>query len=287
MISDPLFACRAKIARAREELQLLDKDIAGFIANFREGDAYTVVPERDPDTREEVHRIRLAEPVPLVRWGIATGIIVHLSRSALDNLIDLLTVRYTGHRLPRTEFPVFWDRDKYFEVRKDGTPAPQSGANKVSGVDPAAAKRIEELQPYNHPAGYRENLLWALNEFWNMDKHRVPPVVATGAFADRMRLTRTRTPETMSILLRRPMLEDKAEIARFAPDPDPKAPYMKVDLDLSPEIGFGDGPAEGRQIAPTLVALVGVAEEILGIFAPYMNPTATAAHDDTAVERRP
>lgn len=67
----PLIGIWAKIERAEGETERLRSEIRAFFSALREGDAYRIVPETDPKTREEVHRIVFSRPLPTLAGQLA------------------------------------------------------------------------------------------------------------------------------------------------------------------------------------------------------------------------
>jgi hypothetical protein len=174
---------RARVVRAKEHLNTLSRETAPFRGALHYGKDYTVATEFDPETRKFALRLDVLRPVPLLRFGILVGDVVHQCRSALDNLIEEATVAYSGAALPGTEFPVFNDPIAFSQRKKNEEPAPNSGIYAIRGIDPRLWDLVEKLQPYNKSASGSPRSLGVLHKFWNTDKHRFPAVVATSTLA--------------------------------------------------------------------------------------------------------
>ncbi len=155
-----------KMERARFHLQFLDQAVAQFARRIDSGDAYQVSIEYEPEAGEHVFRLRVLEEPPSVLWGIVAGDVIHNMRSALDHLIEQLTIRHSGRPLAKTEFPVFVDADKFGGRER----------SMIGGCSPAVREAIRDLQPY-HRNDPTTDPLWKLHDLWNMDKHRVVPIV--------------------------------------------------------------------------------------------------------------
>src|SRR4029077_9427846 len=102
-----------------EHLAAFQTESARFRGDLLEGEAYNVLSERDP-SGAVVRRLKVVRPVPTMRLGVIVGDVVHQCRSALDNLIEQATIAHTGHRLERTEFPVFSDPIRYSQLLTKG-----------------------------------------------------------------------------------------------------------------------------------------------------------------------
>lgn len=266
--TDPLFACRAKVLRAQEELERLGAEVDQFSSGFREGEAYSVTRDIDPQTRQEVHRFHVLNPIPKVSWGIEVGIITYLSRSALDNLIELLTIKHTGKPLTRSEFPIFENRADFWRIGNGQLPAPRSGQYKIRGIAPAAAKRVEELQPYKATNQLSDSILWVLHGLSNLDKHRAPAVVGLVGAVVGMQF-RPGPPRVASTALGRLPFDEGTEFARFDPPLDGE-PSMQVDAKFSLDIAFDGGPGDRREVTPALHEILRETAAILDDFAPFM-----------------
>lgn len=95
---------------------------------------------------------------------------------------------------PITTEPKLWDQVYGPTHPRAGQFTSVSGEFKLRAVPPAAKALVENLQPYNGLAsmnGFAEGdqtddrirrSLLILQEFWNMDKHRVPATTAVAGF---------------------------------------------------------------------------------------------------------
>lgn len=254
-IDDPV---GAKLAWAYQHLKELDLQIVRFRNSFRQGEAYEITRELDPQTREEVHRLRLLRHVPLLPWGLLLSEVIHLTRSALDNLIERLTIQNTGSPIAGTSFPVYTLREEFHRVgtrgKNRGRPARGSGLYKTQGLTDHQRTQVEMLQPYqtgSDDTTWRTNALWVINELWNMDKHRTPPVSASGAFTTRMEFTSGLSRDA-TFMVKFPLVQG-AELCRFAPVLGQAEPNMEVKAQIVPEITFEEGPpGYGRPLVPIL-----------------------------------
>jgi hypothetical protein len=144
-----------KIARAREHLEVLKKEIVAFIKS----DAHVV---RLDEHSDNVRLIFGLDAPPPARLSVLIGDVVHNARSALDHLANDL-VRADGNTPhSRCAFPVF---DTKVGFEKHGLPL-------IAGMNPDALCAIRWLQPYHSGIEFRMHFLWILHYLWNTDKHR-------------------------------------------------------------------------------------------------------------------
>jgi hypothetical protein len=155
-----------KLRRAHEQLETLDVEIKRFL----EADPKTwrVVSHDDPDTRDRIYGIEVIEAPPAIRWGVLTSEIVHHLRTGLDHLAYALCLAHApGKAPPRgTEFPIFWNEDRFDDVKPGG------GRYKIRGMSWEMQSAIRDLQPSQRGDAAQSQSLWLLQEMSNIDKHR-------------------------------------------------------------------------------------------------------------------
>lgn len=96
-------------------------------------------------------------------------------RSALDHLANELVVAEGNTPGSRTAFPLFEDR----LLEQNGKTA-ERNLWVSGGIDLRALALIEEAQPYHRVEDPTAHPLWVLRELSNVDKHRLPILVAEG-----------------------------------------------------------------------------------------------------------
>jgi hypothetical protein len=136
-------SAEAKIARARVLIGALDSEVD----SFRNNEPYSITEHDDQETGTR-YAILTVREVPLT-ISARIGEILYDLRSALDHVVTDLTIAHSGQELPGTEFPIYTDRDLYFEqVRRDnrsGEPARRSGIYKIRGLADAPRDTIHGL----------------------------------------------------------------------------------------------------------------------------------------------
>src|SRR5438105_3861461 len=126
---------RRKLDRAEEKLDLLEPEVFAY----NNGDFHSV--PRDPEQEGEwfIVRINIAEP-PDQSWGLLVSEFLHLTRSALDNLVWQLVLANDAVPWCRNQFPIYTKAGKPSSARRL--------AGMLRGVSPDHAALIKELQPY-------------------------------------------------------------------------------------------------------------------------------------------
>jgi hypothetical protein len=112
--------------------------------------------------------MEILKPPPALDWAIVTGEILYNLVSALDHLAwELCLAHAPGRRPPpRTEFPIFWNEERFDNFQRGG------GRDKIRGMSWEAQSAIRDLQPHQRGNAAKSQSLWILKEMSNIDKHR-------------------------------------------------------------------------------------------------------------------
>jgi len=161
-VAHPLDGIRAKIERAKEHIRNLDAEITTYLDGADH--TLTATVKYDPSKGGYVREWNITgSPFP-ERFSVIIGEVVHQLRSSLDHLVwQLVLANGTKKPTDDLEFPVFWESSKY----------PAAARRKIKGVSSTAAKRIEELQPYNATHDLQDHPLLVLHNLDIIDKHRL------------------------------------------------------------------------------------------------------------------
>jgi hypothetical protein len=134
------FSHELKLDRASRHLDSLQ----AHVSEWRERHPYDYVVEPDPESGNQLVKVKLIEPPPH-EFRLIIGDCLHNLRSALDNLVYELALAYVGidplpeDRTRKLEFPIFGNRSMTTgECR-----------NKIGCIHPDAQTIIKELQPHN------------------------------------------------------------------------------------------------------------------------------------------
>jgi hypothetical protein len=265
-MTEPLFLdLWGKLDRANNHFGNLVGDIRAYV----ESGKYRVELERQPDTGDQVVRLRVEEMPPVKRWSIRAGEITYQVRSALDHSIERLTLNHRRTPLDGTQFPIFTYRDsvasggriKGFHDRakkgkNKGIPIQGSGLYMIRGVDPVIGNVVETMQPYHRGNDVPNHPLWMLGKLSNIDKHRALAVVVMVVISGSIELVpamkqvgpnqwMSTGPISASIEGRVPF-EPDAELARASGD-------AQMNYNAALDVAFGQGgPAADRNILEIL-----------------------------------
>lgn len=161
-----LTTSRLKVVRARELLAKLACEFNDF---FRDR-PYSLKKEKDELGRHTL--VYYPDKSLPQHWPIDVGSILMLLRAALDNAVHQLSLENQGVPVKNSEFPIFRDKDAFFQLQKNGSPARGSGLFKMRGLPIKTQAVIEGAQPYRVTETDRISLFWLLHELTNRDKHR-------------------------------------------------------------------------------------------------------------------
>jgi hypothetical protein len=161
------------LARAKEHLDALQRDIEDFGDMERHGDVYALDTEIEYDaqgTPWKVGRIRILREPPR-EFGILVADAVNNMRSSLDMLVTQLLALEGEEPTRQSGFPIFAE-----QPTKKTAPRLE---NALVGLDKRHRTAIKRLQPYKHPRSPIARSLVTLAALDNASKHRfVPPVLA-------------------------------------------------------------------------------------------------------------
>lgn len=159
-----LSGCFAKVDRAKEQIEVLEKETRDILSNN-----YTILGENRywEDPKRFVFYVDGPE-FPL-RISVFVGEIVHNLRSSLDHLVCALALMNSGEYRRSNQFPVCDTYEKFQSSQKRGY---------LKGVGSEAFKLIQSLQPY-YTGDPEKNPLKVLHDLNVMDKHRILIVLVT------------------------------------------------------------------------------------------------------------
>jgi hypothetical protein len=163
-MADPLHDSRYSVEHAKRRI----RELEGEITVFNKTNPCARVLERDPNTAEYVHKIKLVKHLPVALSGIAFDAVTNL-RSALDQAGFAVAVA-AGKKGKDAHFPF---GDTLAEV--------QSRAGRASKDIP---KEIFDAMVAAKPHKGGNDLLWALNKLCNTNKHEIiiPMGMDSGGF---------------------------------------------------------------------------------------------------------
>ena len=218
-------------------------DLGRKIGEFTRLDPYERVIEPDPNTPEHcIYKIKLTKPIP---DGIAdiVGDLAHNLRSALDNAGYAVAVA-SGVADPKfSAFPFAGSVNQMVNALGRAKDVPHQIQSLFCG-----------FQPYLRG----DDLLWALNEICNGDKHKMLTPIGVGTFRTRGFLQGT---GFVSMPSSHVWNRDKNEMEVFTARTDAKLDY---NFDFSLFIAFNDIQiVEGEPVLRVLETLFHKVERIL------------------------
>lgn len=157
MPSNVLSVAKAKINRAKSQIDDFDREIRRFF----DTNGYDVVSNLNLDRTEQIWRFRLRNK-DTSDLSVSAGLILHMLRTPLDNIINEIAFCHSGKR--DVAFP-FGKNVHAFEGRI---------GEKIKSLPSDAVDLIYKLQPY----GGGNDLLWAIHDLNVDDKH--PGLTAVG-----------------------------------------------------------------------------------------------------------
>jgi len=230
----------AKVDWAFKQLKALDDETL----RLNELDPFYIADDFDADSGCHVMRFRVREDVFPPHIGPLVGSVVHAARSALDQAMWLVACRSNDVEwlwepgVARSiAFPPVWDADRL-----------QGHAVMPFIVDDAKAvlKRL-----HDHEGGDMAKALRDLEQFWNIDKHRVSHNGVARLDLSKVQFRPgSEIPEDLDPLpvgealpLSNPV-KDGADIARIRFRSGLGPPHTKVKVEGEPRalVAFGGGP---------------------------------------------
>lgn len=234
-MSDSLQSSKATLARAKHHCHDFNWQFGIY---FDSKPFSEVLSEFDPNTNQDVYKVKLAKPMPAMLNGIAADAINNL-RSALDQAGFAASIAAGGNG-KNTYFP-FGDTAAEVNSRK------ATGSKEIPGE---IFSLMESFKPYRGG----DDLLWALNKLCNTHKHRIlmPIAMTTGG----ARLGEIGWDNAKGGKINLVPIWDSAknemEIARM-----PHGAHLKYKMQLAHSISFGEIDAvKGLPAASVLRALI-------------------------------
>jgi hypothetical protein len=172
---------------------------------------------------------------PSLRFSTRVGDIVHNLASSLDNAMFALAELRAGREIEQTSFPMYGGIRDYrrFRARRN------CWLRHLTTADRAL---IQRCQPYRGGDFAFYHPLAQLYRLWNRDKHRTLNVTFAMVAEYGYELTVVRDIASMGQpIFRLGAVEDGAEILRFPFVPSGPAPEVKLDTEVTLDIGVDNG----------------------------------------------
>jgi hypothetical protein len=231
-----LTGVRRKIARAKDKLDALSKEVAAYF----DSDPFRLVEEANGNHYAVVSYI---DQEPDQEWGLEIAEIATQARSALDHLIRQLIIDSGNdpNRSKRSQFPIFRNRDAY--VNK-GRRRESHRDTMLKGVAARHRDLIDQFQPYQRGRRIDDDPLCILDAVSNRDKHRDVHVALAAVGGSRFKLAKP-DGEVLTIRINvadRPQpIVDGQVVIGITNNPPADAPNQKVEMlieDISMDLFF-------------------------------------------------
>lgn len=233
---------RLKLHRARQHIQTLNAQVAGF------GDRhpYEFFEEFNPESGDHFARVKvLRDPLPM--WSVLVGDALQNMRASLEHLVFSLTLAYSGEpdRPEDVSFPITDTPGKFEAIRKQ----------RIGLMHPDAQAVIQRLQPY-HRDGAKHDYLMVLDDLARVDRHRtlhLTPAFVVNTAAD---IVFARDLDITEATLHLGPVKDGAKVATFRYTVTGPSPEMHVAI--SPEFGIAFDhawPGDGRPVVEALATI--------------------------------
>jgi hypothetical protein len=174
-----LEAARAKLARAREHVDALERETT---VGVKEEAAYAVrFSEVDPQTgwcSVDLVPNQIEKP----RLSVILGDVIHNLRCALDYVVTALADATPTKLSSKHQFPIYLTPAGYTSQVGSASEAKSKGPLREITV---GLPLVEKWQPFHTQPDPRTDPLWGIYRFSNADKHRQPLTFAprpVGAF---------------------------------------------------------------------------------------------------------
>ncbi len=260
------YSFERKLERANQHLKALKLEVHRWLSS----DPYSIIDTTDPETGENVFRIRSVGAAPEA-ISLAAGDAFHNLRSVLDHLTYALAVSY--HQTTVGSPLAFGDiRDTQFPIFRFPKGFEERAPARIKRLHPHAQAIIKGLQPYQ-AATPVEHSLWFLKELDDVDKHRTLNLALAahqGTSWGNPGVSRDTVIESMHVVRVLGPHEREAEIARYkAHKLGDKTARVKVNLRPVVEVAFAYPPVEGREV---LATFEGIRDYILNEVIPPLRP---------------
>jgi len=236
-----------KLGRAREHRKAIDKELG----DLRKHQAYPVLPEIDPETREQIWRMDGEPPPPPDRIAVLIGDCLYNFRCALDHLAWELSTKPDN----RTMFPIFHD--------------PGSFSNsfwRLHHMSTDVLAMLVATQPCYGRNPHRNRMLSALESLTNVDKHRHLHVIAAGTLGA---FWAPGSPIHGEVFIYEGPIHDQTILARFPPND------VKVQFVPAVSVAFAEGALpDGGEVLQALMGIDDVTCLVVDSFRQQFFPSA-------------
>ena len=238
----------AKIDRATEHLETLKSEIRAWLNS----EPYGVIKKFEPESGRHSLILDVKGAANFERYALIAGDCAQNLRCALDHLVYNLALE-SPKGMP--------DKPRVLQFPLCDTPDDFNGQRyRIASLTEEAQKFIESKQPYNRAHAELPPIMAVLNDFNNIDKHRLVHVTYNCNSTGQLSFTRAVSQiVSLTVWLNKP-LENGDEIAHFFSASKSEVPY---NLQISLTVGVSHIPGPSRRTtSPLESVLVGMLEEV-------------------------
>lgn len=230
-----LDSVKLKIFRAAQHIESLNSELKRYF----ESNPGKMVRQPHACENEAIFKFVPNGPMP-ARFGLILGDVLQNLRSSLDYLVWELVLAANGQPTEKNMFPVC-STIEFFEE--------QVRRHRLDGVPPDAIAEIKSLQPCHLGQDFSKSLLWTLDEFANINKHR--RILLTNLMISSVAKENV-VVEDGKIWVRQPAGPVRVfdSNTQFGPFPiiDGKL-QVQMDAQLIAAVAFDEGPTKGMEVS--------------------------------------
>jgi hypothetical protein len=169
MADDPFESAKRKLVRAKQHIY----DFESLLRTFKDERPYKIISEPDPNCTEKViHKLRLTKPIPESLDLISSDVVNNL-RAVLDQVLYAVAIA-SRHSISYAKYPFAGDTVAFERALKW----------KAKYLPQEIIALLREFKSYKGG----NDLLCALNDWCNTDKHALLSAVETGVATARARM---------------------------------------------------------------------------------------------------
>lgn len=204
-----------------------------------------VVRQAEGDPDQYIGAFQPKEPIP-ARLPIIIGDCIQNLRSSLDYLVWELVLAAKNVPGKHNMFPICKTLDAFNnQVTKQ---------RRLDGVAPDAVAEIESLQPYHEGQDFDKTVLWVIEDFCNINKHRRLLVISLRAGMGDIE-TKTIAGQLFIHVDFSALKKDKIGPFPIVDGPSGCGVQMKMDSNIVAFLAFGEGAALNMEVSLVLNGL--------------------------------
>ncbi len=229
------------------------KELEGEFEKYFQTNPAKVVRQQEGTPDQYIGKVEPKAPIP-ARFPLIIGDCLQNLRSSLDYLVWELVLAANNAPGKDNMFPVCSTNDSFKS---------QLGRGRLGGVHKDAVAEIEALQPFQLGQDFDKALVWVLDEFCNVNKHRrLLLTMLRGASAT---IEETRTVDG-KLWMRTELPRVNCD-SRVGPFPIVDGTHVQVATQVISFVAFDEGAAQGMEVSLALGGILNfVKDEVVPRF---------------------